>query len=105
MILPTVLALINTIINMEQALKIVIGLIFSAEIVFIVRAILIIIGAILFGVVLISMDEIDSEFKTAGMIYPIGNYINLYSWCDWYPTCNSFEYPYLQDFEQSIRYV
>ncbi len=74
--LPTILALINTVTNVNRAIGIVIYLIFSAKMIFIVGGILIIIGAILFGMMLIRMDEIDSGFKTAGTIYLIGAVLN-----------------------------
>ncbi len=74
--LPTILALINTVTNVNRAIGIVIYLIFSAKMIFIVGEILIIIGAILFGMMLIRMDELDSGFKTAGTIYLIGAVLN-----------------------------
>ncbi len=74
--LPTILAMINTVTNVNRAIGIVIYLIFSAKMIFIVGEILIIIGAMLFGMMLIRMDEIDSGFKTAGTIYLIGAVLN-----------------------------
>jgi uncharacterized membrane protein len=55
---------------------IIIGMLFSMGGLFLLAATLIIIGAILFGIMLMRMDKVDSNFKTAGILYLIGMILN-----------------------------